>query len=82
MNGVALVVVATSVTHDDLGMLNAGGTVKFRNTIPIGRVGTPQGIGDAVCYLVSSLADFDNGERLVVDGATTNTQGIGSTDDE
>jgi NAD(P)-dependent dehydrogenase (short-subunit alcohol dehydrogenase family) len=38
-------------------------------TIPSGRVGTPDDIADAVCFLVSGRATYVNGAALVVDGS-------------
>ena len=38
-------------------------------TIPSGRVGTIDDIGDAVCFLVSERATYINGAALVVDGS-------------
>src|SRR5438105_3450412 len=38
-------------------------------TIPSGRVGTVDDIGDAVCFLVSERATYVNGASLVVDGS-------------
>ena len=38
-------------------------------TIPSGRVGTPEDVADAVCFLVSERATYVNGAALVVDGS-------------
>ncbi|HMH53610.1 MAG TPA: SDR family oxidoreductase [Candidatus Acidoferrum sp.] len=38
-------------------------------TIPSGRVGVPDDIGDVVCFLVSDRASYVNGAALVVDGS-------------
>jgi 3-oxoacyl-[acyl-carrier protein] reductase len=38
-------------------------------TIPSGRVGAIDDIGDAVCFLVSERATYINGAALVVDGS-------------
>jgi 3-oxoacyl-[acyl-carrier protein] reductase len=38
-------------------------------TIPSGRVGTIDDIGDAVCFLVSDRARYINGAALVIDGS-------------
>jgi NAD(P)-dependent dehydrogenase (short-subunit alcohol dehydrogenase family) len=37
-------------------------------TIPLGRMGTPADVADAVCYLASPLASAVNGANLVVHG--------------
>jgi NAD(P)-dependent dehydrogenase (short-subunit alcohol dehydrogenase family) len=82
VNDVSPGVVETSMTHDDLGMFESSAAEEYAAETPVGRVGTPQDIGDAVLYLVSPLADFVNGESLVVDGGATNTHGIESTNKE
>src|SRR5262249_37062491 len=38
-------------------------------TIPSGRLGSIEDIGDAVCFLVSERAGYVNGAALVVDGS-------------
>ena len=38
-------------------------------TIPSGRVGVPDDIADAVCFLVSERATYVNGAALVIDGS-------------
>jgi 3-oxoacyl-[acyl-carrier protein] reductase len=38
-------------------------------TIPSGRLGAIDDIGDAVCFLVSERATYVNGAALVVDGS-------------
>ena len=38
---------------------------------PLGRIGEPSDIADAVLYLVSDRASFVTGAELVVDGGTT-----------
>ncbi|MBW2305554.1 MAG: SDR family oxidoreductase [Deltaproteobacteria bacterium] len=44
------------------------GLEEARNTIPIGRVGTPEDVARAVLFLVSEDADFINGEVMDVNG--------------
>jgi len=70
------------MTHDDLGMFESDAANEYAARTPVGRVGRPQDIGNAVLYLVSPLAGFVNGESLVVDGGATNTHGIESSDEE
>lgn len=38
------------------------------NTVPLRRIGRPQNIADAVCFLVSERASYVSGQEIVVDG--------------
>ncbi|MFT5144496.1 MAG: NAD(P)-dependent dehydrogenase (short-subunit alcohol dehydrogenase family) [Rhodothermales bacterium] len=49
---------------------------RFRASIPIGRYGTTDDIGQAAVFLASPMASFVTGTRLVVDGGM-NLQGSG-----
>ena len=42
----------------------------FTKTIPIGRIGQPQDIGDAAAFLASDAASFITGVTLPVAGGT------------
>lgn len=44
---------------------------KLSRWYPVGRVGTPEDIAAAVCYLAAPEASFVNGSNLVVDGGLT-----------
>lgn len=57
---------ATAVAQGTSPEVILGQLVK---TIPSGRVGTPDDIADAVCFLVSERATYINGAALVVDGS-------------
>ncbi|MFI0349061.1 SDR family NAD(P)-dependent oxidoreductase [Actinomadura sp. 9N407] len=41
---------------------------RYRNLIPLGRLGTPEDIAGVVAFLASDLARFVNGETIDVDG--------------
>jgi 3-oxoacyl-[acyl-carrier protein] reductase len=43
---------------------------KYLQEIPLGRIGKPDDIADAVVYLVSPRAGFITGQVLSVDGGT------------
>jgi len=74
-NAVCPGVVETAMTRDDLGMFdeNATAAEAYERAAPLGRVGQPEDIADAVLYLASPLSDFVTGESLIVDGGATNT---------
>lgn len=44
---------------------------RYVEATPLGRIATPEDIGDAVTMLASPLARFINGQNLVVDGGIT-----------
>jgi NAD(P)-dependent dehydrogenase (short-subunit alcohol dehydrogenase family) len=74
-NAVCPGVVETAMTRQDLGIFDGDATASetYRQVAPLGRVGEPEDIADAVLYLASPLSDFVTGESLVVDGGATNT---------
>jgi NAD(P)-dependent dehydrogenase (short-subunit alcohol dehydrogenase family) len=43
----------------------------FAKTIPVGRLGRPQDVANAVEYLATDLSDYVTGHTLVVDGGLT-----------
>jgi NAD(P)-dependent dehydrogenase (short-subunit alcohol dehydrogenase family) len=51
------------------------GVARWRAACPMGRLGTPEDIGDAVLFLLSDMARWVTGATLVVDGGvlTNNT---------
>jgi NAD(P)-dependent dehydrogenase (short-subunit alcohol dehydrogenase family) len=74
-NAVCPGVVETALTRADLGMFEADATAAeaYEQAAPLGRVGQPEDIADAVLYLASPLSEFVTGESLIVDGGATNT---------
>ncbi len=67
VNAVAPGFIATEMTAK-LGEEILG---QVREQIPLGRLGEPQDIADAVLYLASAAADFITGQVLTVDGGLT-----------
>jgi len=58
------------IATEDVGMQygDAGAVARVAATIPLGRMGTPADIAEAVCFLASPAAAFVNGANLVVHG--------------
>lgn len=75
VNDVSPGVIETSMTRDDLEMFDSGAADEYAEKTPVGRVGAPEDVANAVLYLVSPLGDFVNAESLVVDGGATNSWG-------
>jgi len=65
--------VETAMTTDDVPILGTETGEGYRQTIPSRRFADPEDIADAALYLASDMADYVNGESLVVDGGMTNT---------
>lgn len=83
VNDVSPGVIETRMTHDDLDMFESGAAAEYAEKAPVGRVGTPEDVANAVLYLVSPMGDFVNAESLVVDGGATNSWGgISGEEDE
>ncbi|GAB3706454.1 SDR family NAD(P)-dependent oxidoreductase [Halorubrum pallidum] len=55
--------ITESLTDEELAYLD--------RVHPLGRIGNPEDVGNAVLYLVSELSGFVTGESLVVDGGRT-----------
>jgi NAD(P)-dependent dehydrogenase (short-subunit alcohol dehydrogenase family) len=65
--------VETAMTTDDVPILGTETGEGYRQTIPSRRFADPEDIADAALYLASDMADYVNGESLVVDGGMSNT---------
>ena len=53
----------TEAVYQDAAIL-----ARRETLVPMGRIGRPDDIGQAVCYLISANASYVNGQNLVVDG--------------
>jgi NAD(P)-dependent dehydrogenase (short-subunit alcohol dehydrogenase family) len=73
--GIRVNVVAPAVVDTDMGASFAGGlkiTMQdFGRVHPVGRVGTPDEVANAVLWLCSSDASFVTGHTLMIDGGMT-----------
>jgi NAD(P)-dependent dehydrogenase (short-subunit alcohol dehydrogenase family) len=72
VNAVSPGVIHTESYEKDMGVEGAAAYVKrVVEEIPVGRVGQPEDIGNAVVFLASDAAAFINGTQLTVDGGQT-----------
>jgi NAD(P)-dependent dehydrogenase (short-subunit alcohol dehydrogenase family) len=56
------------IEHDGLGDEWPEGVARWRERAPLGRLGTPKDVADAVLFLLSPAARWISGTNLVVDG--------------
>jgi NAD(P)-dependent dehydrogenase (short-subunit alcohol dehydrogenase family) len=70
--GIRINVVAPAVIETDMFEAAAGGQDEAKAYLaslhPIGRIGTPLEVANAVLFLSSDMASFTTGETLMVDG--------------
>jgi len=65
--------IETKMTTEDVPILGTEEGEQYMQTIPSRRAGQPEDVADAACFLASDMADYVNGESLVVDGGMTST---------
>jgi NAD(P)-dependent dehydrogenase (short-subunit alcohol dehydrogenase family) len=73
VNAVHPGLIETTMTTEDVPIFGTDQEDAFVETIPSRRSGTPEDVANAVLFLASDLADYVNGESLVVDGGMANT---------
>lgn len=77
VNSIHPSMIKTSMTDEDLNLIDNESEEAHRQKTPLRRIGQPQDVADTVFYLASPLASFINGEALTVDGGVTTTMGGG-----
>jgi NAD(P)-dependent dehydrogenase (short-subunit alcohol dehydrogenase family) len=70
VNSVSLGLIQTEM-FDRTVQTNPEGIEYFKTTLPMGRIGTPQEVVNAVLWLCSDASSFVAGQLLAVDGRYT-----------
>jgi NAD(P)-dependent dehydrogenase (short-subunit alcohol dehydrogenase family) len=65
--------IETKMTTEDVPILGTEEGEQYMETIPSRRAGQPEDVADAALFLASDMADYVNGESLVVDGGMSST---------
>jgi NAD(P)-dependent dehydrogenase (short-subunit alcohol dehydrogenase family) len=65
--------IETKMTTEDVPILGTEAGDEYMQTIPSRRAGQPEDVADAALFLASDMADYVNGESLVVDGGMAST---------
>jgi NAD(P)-dependent dehydrogenase (short-subunit alcohol dehydrogenase family) len=71
VNAVAPGTIATPMVQERLAGSNDGSGFKLYGTAPVGRMGQPADVAEALAYLCSPQSDFVTGSVLSIDGGTT-----------
>jgi 3-oxoacyl-[acyl-carrier protein] reductase len=71
VNAVAPGIIRTPQSLDDVNSLGPAGLDRVTGSIPLGRVGTPEDVAAAFCFLASQEAGYITGQLLVIDGGIT-----------
>ena len=62
-------VVAPGVTDTDAtGFISPESKDKFAETIPLGKIGQPEDVAEAILYLAGDTAKYITGSYLAIDG--------------
>ena len=67
--------VRTAITENDIPLVGTDSESAVIQNIPVRRMGEPNDIANAALFLASELADFVNGQSLLVDGGMFHTRG-------
>ena len=71
--------IETAMTAEDMAPDDSEGSERTEQgdqaspSIPLGRPGSPEEVGDVVVFLASDLASYVTGESILIDGGLTNT---------
>jgi NAD(P)-dependent dehydrogenase (short-subunit alcohol dehydrogenase family) len=65
--------IETAMLTEDVPLIGTDAQETLERQIPQGRLGAPEDVAGAAVYLASDLADYVNGESLVVDGGNVST---------
>jgi NAD(P)-dependent dehydrogenase (short-subunit alcohol dehydrogenase family) len=65
--------IETAMLTEDVPLIGTDAQESLEERVPQGRLGVPEDVAGAAVYLASDLADYVNGESLVVDGGNVST---------
>jgi NAD(P)-dependent dehydrogenase (short-subunit alcohol dehydrogenase family) len=65
--------IETAMLTDDVPLIGTDAQAALEEQVPQDRLGQPEDVAGAAVYLASDLADYVNGESLVVDGGNVST---------
>jgi len=63
----------TAMVNDDVPLIGTDSGTEYLEGIPLSRFGTTQDVANVALFLASELAEFVNGESIVVDGGKSHT---------
>jgi NAD(P)-dependent dehydrogenase (short-subunit alcohol dehydrogenase family) len=78
VNAIAAGMIATELAHLHYG--DAAAQARIAATVPLGRLGTPRDVGDAVAFLASPLASYVSGAMILMHGGGERPAFLGAVD--